>query len=647
MYRQRPHSIGFWSSIMAVAICLTPAVAAGITDPALPTCINTPSYDVLHGEIVIDNSSVSGTPGQYRSRVRLHGTVTGTIGRFTLQFVQLRVRGCEDAVVAASVALPAPPKPFTSVTVPLQVSLESGLCTSEKLVELWAVSENVSNPLWAEKLGEVLLHTPDPHGTLKALTPTCVRGQDDSPCDVTLAYESTNLQGQFTRLFLLAGAGCEGVPGEPEEGGYVLAEFPINSAGQITTAAVNCSIGALTVDYSLIAFPTGQPFSPRPSAFKIRLNGRQLGSASVTSVPANGIVCPVDGLPMRKNPVDPEDFIGVITNGSTGGINEQPSLNLAGSILSDAGMRVFRQTVDWSIVEANMGVHDFTRPDRILSAFSSHGLEPWLTLSRTPGWAGVAPPQPSSCPQGAGAYPVAPEHMDEWREFVRATALRYGPGGVLPIPCKNWEIWQEPDVGFFCGTIQQWGELFTAAREEIKAIDPTANVWAPNVVIVYQRFASEVVPWLDYAINSLEVDGICIHPFFSSNPVHLAQMYQSIRYVRKRLDDRFGVGVIPLAVTATAYGAEGDLWGFVRNLTPQQQEQYLVDCYSIIANAGADRAMWFNAIDRSACCPSPNANICALRGLGFLQPPPDLMNPVLAPNPHLSGVTRLHDWLSE
>jgi len=86
------------------------------------------------------------------------------------------------------------------------------------------------------------------------------------------------------------------------------------------------------------------------------------------------------------------------------------------------------------------------------------------------------------------------EALVQWRQHVRRSVERYGPGGTLwkehpdapALPIRYWEIWNEPNIEFLTPPegmtrAELYARLLKAASEEIRALDPGAQIVAFNV----------------------------------------------------------------------------------------------------------------------------------------------------------------------
>ena len=76
-------------------------------------------------------------------------------------------------------------------------------------------------------------------------------------------------------------------------------------------------------------------------------------------------------------------------------------------------------------------------------------------------------------------YP--PKDYDKWRElvseWVRHSIARYGKAEV---ESWYWEVWNEPDIGYWSGTPEEFRKLYDYAADGVKRVLPTARVGGPH-----------------------------------------------------------------------------------------------------------------------------------------------------------------------
>gem|GEM_PF-1312122 len=127
-----------------------------------------------------------------------------------------------------------------------------------------------------------------------------------------------------------------------------------------------------------------------------------------------------------------------------------------------AGIKWMRVDLQFSIVCATAGTMSFARYDSLLLKLQQYGIQ-WLPILE--GYdSEISGPRP-------GLVPLY-NHLPEWRAFVNACVTRYHNVS------KVWEIWNEPDGGFWKPTpnAAQYVPLLKAAYEEIKAVDTACKV---------------------------------------------------------------------------------------------------------------------------------------------------------------------------
>lgn len=82
----------------------------------------------------------------------------------------------------------------------------------------------------------------------------------------------------------------------------------------------------------------------------------------------------------------------------------------------------------------------------------------------------------------AGAWGYPPRDYQRWADLVEATARhcveRYG---AAEVDTWLWELWNEPDIFYWRGTLHQFNELYTVTARAVRAALPTAKVGGPTV----------------------------------------------------------------------------------------------------------------------------------------------------------------------
>ena len=154
--------------------------------------------------------------------------------------------------------------------------------------------------------------------------------------------------------------------------------------------------------------------------------------------------------------------------------------------IKDAGIEWVRcgagcTALDWGAIEKSRGVFDWKDADNeVNGAIRNEGADLLPILGYTPKWA-------SSGPNGENGYP--PKDLSDWSDFVYRIVNRYKN------KIKYWEVWNEPDIGFWQGTVEQYSDLLKSAYMAAKKADPdckivfggTAGVNLPFVERVYQN----------------------------------------------------------------------------------------------------------------------------------------------------------------
>ncbi len=134
-------------------------------------------------------------------------------------------------------------------------------------------------------------------------------------------------------------------------------------------------------------------------------------------------------------------------------------------------------------------VYDWTIVDRIIDTYLQRKMKPLVEIGFMPE-ALSSRPQPYRHTWEPGrnyneiytgwAYP--PKDYDKWREliyqWVRHSVQKYGRAEV---ESWYWEVWNEPDIGYWRGTAEEFMKLYDYAADGLKRALPTAKIGGPHV----------------------------------------------------------------------------------------------------------------------------------------------------------------------
>jgi len=133
---------------------------------------------------------------------------------------------------------------------------------------------------------------------------------------------------------------------------------------------------------------------------------------------------------------------------------------------------------------AGKPVYDWAILDRIFDTLHEAGITPLVEIGFMPEALSTHPqPYRHNFPQGAiftgWAYP--PKNYERWAEvvfqFVRHLRERYGQDEA-----KNWlwEVWNEPDIGYWQGTRDEYFKLYDFTADAVLRAFPEARVGGPH-----------------------------------------------------------------------------------------------------------------------------------------------------------------------
>jgi xylan 1,4-beta-xylosidase len=133
--------------------------------------------------------------------------------------------------------------------------------------------------------------------------------------------------------------------------------------------------------------------------------------------------------------------------------------------------------------------YDWTIVDRIFDTYIERKMKPLVEIGFMPE-ALSAKPQPYKHDWKPGVpynriytgWTHPPNDYDKWRElvhqWVKHSVERYGRREV---ESWYWEVWNEPDIGYWSGTPEEFRKLYDYAADGVKRALPTARVGGPHM----------------------------------------------------------------------------------------------------------------------------------------------------------------------
>jgi hypothetical protein len=157
------------------------------------------------------------------------------------------------------------------------------------------------------------------------------------------------------------------------------------------------------------------------------------------------------------------------------------------TLMQNAGIKWGRQDFTWRDIERQPGVYDWEPYDELVALCQAHGLLLFGNLAYNPPF----------------HDPRTPEGVEAYCALTRAAAKRYR-GRI-----DRWQIWNEPNGGFWKGTAEQYARLLAAAGKAIHEANPDAKVLGLNMAFCDVLWAQTILKAVPYDC----FDIACFHPY--------------------------------------------------------------------------------------------------------------------------------------
>ncbi|MBR4748465.1 MAG: hypothetical protein IK083_02690, partial [Abditibacteriota bacterium] len=231
-------------------------------------------------------------------------------------------------------------------------------------------------------------------------------------------------------------------------------------------------------------------------------------------------------------------------------------------LAGDIGVKWTREEFNWGAIEQEKGVLNYAHYDQLVDEALKNGISIYGLLAY---WNHN---YPQDTDEGRAAY----------YNFVRETVLRYKDR------IRHWEIWNEPNIGFFPGDKENYFLMLRDCYKLIKDIDPSLQVLGCSTSLIDTEF-------IERAINAgCNFDVLTVHPY------------------RARLDDEGFIRELQDAIELTKKidGVPRDVWitemGWPTHVytgyTEREQAWFLVRTYADAASVkGVSSISWYDFIN--------------------------------------------------
>jgi len=170
---------------------------------------------------------------------------------------------------------------------------------------------------------------------------------------------------------------------------------------------------------------------------------------------------------------------------------DAPDLDARLKAMQVAGIKWGRQDFTWKRIENAPGKYDWEPYDRLVDQCSRHGILIVGDLAYAP----------------AFHDPRTPKGVEAYAKLAAAAATRYR-GKV-----DHWQIWNEPNGGFWKGTPEQYAAMLAAAGKAVHEANPDAKVLGLNMAFCDVLWAEKILKLVPYEC----FDVACFHPYRPPN----------------------------------------------------------------------------------------------------------------------------------
>lgn len=252
--------------------------------------------------------------------------------------------------------------------------------------------------------------------------------------------------------------------------------------------------------------------------------------------------------------------------------------------IKEAGVKFVRKDLPWSAVERAKGTYDFRRYDRMVAALEKRGIRVLFILD----YRNRLYPKPETTDRGRDAY----------ARWAAACVKHFKGRGIL------WEIWNEPNVGFWHGTgglnsaefAAQYVALVKKTVPAMRAAEADCCILGGSVSCLWR----DSFRWMDEAFRqgllTSGIDALSVHPYGFPRPelcMEGGRATEGYALLRKKMAKAGAPKGFPVLNTEVGYSTKDRPVG-PANLAPEHQAMLLVRTYLVDQMCGIRMTIWYN-----------------------------------------------------
>ena len=245
-----------------------------------------------------------------------------------------------------------------------------------------------------------------------------------------------------------------------------------------------------------------------------------------------------------------------------------------------AGANIMRCGIPWGGIQPSENEWRWEMLDQLVETYAEQNVEVLCLVGFTPAWAATVP-----TPENEWLiWSRKPPELDAWRRYIRRAAERYKD------KIRFWEIWNEPNHGFFKGTPAEYVELLKIAYEEIKAVNPDACVMNGGYGHRNRDFMQYVVPHAreytdfvtyhlhsDFERFSRRVDNEAVvlrDKYMPGTPLYFTETAMSARGGSKRAERNQAMELVKKLTFTRSRNTRGYHWYKMRAHPPEHPKSH-------------------------------------------------------------------------